>query len=175
MLNIKTQGLENAMALLKTLQHMGTAIKEVQLLAKDRVESAADNAEIIGHLIAQHRDFFSPNDEMVSKIDKVMVETMEEELTKQTVKRVSTGKDQKKVANAVAAKAFIAGMEVAKDIMRERIENQVTADGSAPLPLSDDYEIQKQRKFGFTTPIGVATGQLLDNLARGTRNIKLKR
>lgn len=174
MLDIKTKGLEQAMALLKTLQHMGNAIKAVQLLGKDREDSNKNNAEIITFLIKQDRDFFSADESMISRIDKKMVEIMEEELTKQTLQRVKTGKSQKSVAQAVAAKAFLAGMEIAKEIMVERIESQTTVDGSAPAELSEQYANWKQAKFGFTT-IGKATGQLLDNLAPGSRNIKLRK
>jgi hypothetical protein len=39
--------------------------------------------------------------------------------------------------------------------------------------LSEEYAAYKKKKFGFTHPIGKATGQLIDNVAPSSKNIKL--
>jgi hypothetical protein len=39
--------------------------------------------------------------------------------------------------------------------------------------LSEEYAAIKKKKFGFTHPIGKATGQLIDNVAPSSKNIKL--
>jgi hypothetical protein len=50
------------------------------------------------------------------------------------------------------------------DAVVERIESQRTATGAAPRELTEAYAKQKQRRFGFVTPIGKASGQLLESL-----------
>jgi hypothetical protein len=41
--------------------------------------------------------------------------------------------------------------------------------------LTPKYAALKKKKFGFTHPIGKASGQLLDNVAPASKNIKLNR
>jgi hypothetical protein len=56
-------------------------------------------------------------------------------------------------------------MKEACEIMTTRIESQHTATGGTPLELTEEYADAKERRFGFKHPIGVATGNLLDNLS----------
>jgi hypothetical protein len=53
------------------------------------------------------------------------------------------------------------------------IENQTWKGGGGDL--SEDYAARKQKQHGFTHPIGVASGQLLDNVSPISKNIKFNR
>jgi hypothetical protein len=89
--------------------------------------------------------------------------------------RAEIEKRAKEIANEIAGKALIASMEKVKDIIAERIESGVDYMGDKVEELSDDYEEYKENKHGHIYPIGIATGQVIDNLTPGKRNIRLKR
>lgn len=176
MLTIEQKGLEQAMNMLKTINRLGNAVKSLELRAKDRIESKApNNAKIMQQLIRDERDFFSPNDELIAEMDKAMVFAMEQELIKQT-KIVAAGhKSMKQAATVVASKGFIEASEVWRRTIVKRIEGGRTAQGTVPKELSEKYKKWKLKIVNFTHPIGKLTGQLLDNMAPGRRNIKLRK
>lgn len=183
MLNVETEGLGAAMEMLETLKKMGARAQSARLLAKEREDSNLNNAEIITRLIEQDRDFFSPDNEMISAIEVKMVQAMEKTIQKQLDRKSRNDKKKKKpgnqqsakaAANQVASEGLYAGMDKATEIMRERIKAQRTAGGGSPEELSLEYANWKQAKYGYTT-IGKLTGQLLDNLGPGKRNTKLGR
>lgn len=185
MIEIEAEGLESAMALMETL-NTKPQIKGITCNTRDRLESnGVNNRQIMEWLAERGRDFFSINDMIVRELDQTMVKAMEKELDKQlkaSIRREKARKrgnyikhSKKKEANVVATRGFRAAMKRLLQIVNERIDNQVTATGGTPSALSEAYQVEKEFKYGFTIPIGVATGQLRDNIVPGNRNIKLTR
>jgi len=185
MIEIEAQGLQAAMELMQTLQTQ-PQVKGIVVNTKERAEGTGiNNKQIMEWLSDSGRDFFSANQIVVKELDQVMVEAMEKELKKQLnmaqkrekARRRGTffKRSKKKEANVVATKGFRAAMKRLLQIVTERIEQQITASGAPPAALSESYQVEKEFKHGFTIPIGVATGQLLDNITPGNRNIKLTR
>lgn len=165
--------------MLKAIQKVGSGIKGAVLNAKERHDANINNAAIMTALMKQDRDFFSPDKEMIDRVQLAMIEAMEKEIVKlrdQTAMFDKKGKplaqkSEKAAANKIAMAGLFAGMEVVKEVISTRIDNQETVGGGSPAELSPSYEAWKQKKVGFIT-IGKLTGQLLDNLAPGRRNIK---
>lgn len=172
MFALSVKGLPAAKKLLKTAEKLGSAIKGAQLNAKSRGDSAKTNAEILEYLAEGGRDFVTPDSETLRKIEETIAGHLEEGLER--IKRGNLKKSEKAAATEIAAKAFKEGATVWNDKISQNISDGKTADGQVE-ELSEEYARQKQRRYGFTKPIGVATGQVRDNVAPGGRNIKLTR
>lgn len=173
MLEIGVKGLDEVQGFLKALRKLGSIIKAAELNAKDRQDGDATNAQILDWQKEQGRDWISEDSEMNKAIEKAMSESFQESFNKVTIKTM--GKNPKGLASSIASKGFLAAMDAAKKTVTERIEEQKGAGGSSIKELSEQYLKEKQRKYGFADPPGKATGQLLDNLAPGPRNTKLRK
>jgi hypothetical protein len=163
--------------MLKQLQKIGSKLGGVKLNAKRRkaytfeTQSAnLDNAQIIKNLKASGRDFVGTaktNKTIMAKLSK----TFKVEITRylKTVK----AKTRQARADKAAAKALLNMGESFKAEILKRLNTGRNADGSAVRPLTEEYKRFKSRQFGRTDPVGWASGQLADNLAPGTRNLRL--
>ena len=187
LIDIQTQGLAQAQDLLATLKKMGAKPRSVDLHGKQRLEgNDANNAEVLGWLKNTGRDFITPTKEMMDEIGEALKNEIEEGLIKAKARRAARAvtasakqtpykpKGDDQLAKSVMNRALKNAMFKAMKIMSDRINNQETADGVL-TELTEKYAAYKQKKFGFTRPIGKATGQLIDNLAQSARNIKLRR
>jgi len=146
------------------------------LNSKIREENSdKNNAEILGYLIKGGREFTSidiNNDrELISAVSSEMKKTILEQIDKYP----NLKKESDRIAKQIMAKALMKGMEIAKKIISERISSGKNKDGSAVKDLSLKYADYKEKTYGHKYPIGVATGQLLDNLGPGARNVRLRR
>ena len=188
LIDIETKGLAEAQELLATLEKMGAKKRSVDLHGKERLESgsSANNAQIMEWLKDTGRDFITPTQDMMAKIGQKLSDEIEDGLVKAYARRAARAikahakqkpykpKGDDQLARSVMNRALKNAMFEAMEIMTERIEKQETADGVLK-ELTEAYAAYKQKKFGFTTPIGKATGQLIDNLEPAARNIKLRR
>ena len=169
MMSLDVKGLGKAQKLLKVLGKLGNSIRAVDLNAKSRQDSSEkNNAEILEHLAEGGRDFVTPTDETMKKITRALVDNLELEIRKlKTSKASVTGAAKKAAANAFHAAAMVWQEEITRRIK----EQDWVGDGG---DLSPEYAKYKENKYGFQTPIGVATGQVRDNVAPERRNLRLK-
>jgi hypothetical protein len=87
-------------------------------------------------------------------------------MTMRQIRRSSkTRTELSRRANSAVKVAWRDMMKEACEIITTRIEKQVTAQGGKPSDLTPEYAAYKKRKFGFEIPIGLASGNLLDNLS----------
>lgn len=166
---VGVKGLGKAQKMLKTLAKLGNSIKAVELNAKEREgDSDLNNAEVLDYLAEAGRDFVTLSPKEQDKLKEIL----EEKLGK-GIKRVKESDDPNRKAKEVVAKAFIeAGMYWQERITAHIEEQDWIGDGGE---LNEDYAKKKEKEHGFRKPIGVATGQVKDNVQPGKRNLKLKR
>lgn len=167
--SIKGKGLGRAKKLLKTIKKLGGAIKAAELNAKAREGSdGLDNAQVLDYLAESGRDFVTLSDTEQEEMSGILIDELTE-----GIKKVKEADNPEKKAKNVAAKAFIAAALYWQKKITEHIEEQKwIGDGG---DLNEDYASTKEKKYGFRKPIGVATGQVKDNVAPSKRNIRLKK
>ena len=185
-IEIEAEGLEVANELIEFtrsfLDAAGNLVTGCGLHAKARKSAdGVENDEIANWLIGGGRDFFSLNDweagEVAAMFAKV-VQSQMDTIAKKQIRAAGKGlKGIEKVAamtkasaagpgldaqraTQVAGKAYKEAMAKWMHIVSDRIDKQQTVYGGSPDALTPEYAAQKQKDFGFTTPIGVATGQL---------------
>jgi hypothetical protein len=182
-LEIEAQGIGRANMLMEAALAFAkdSTITSVDLHAKTRKDGDANNVEIANELIKRARDFFSIRDEEAERIAQsaaIEAQRMLDHLASRPADKgiALAGKAQATThATQAKAKALIAAMKTYMDITGEHFDSQTTITGS-PAALSPEYAADKQRVFGFTDPIGVATGQLRENFdPSNSGNIRLRR
>jgi len=147
-------------ALLKQIEKLDTAIVGVELLGR-RLDGM-DSQIIVEQLIERDRDFFSP--------DNAVAETVAAAAAIELEKRLSAAAelDRPDPSDTTLASAmFMAAMKAYMAAVVDRIESQRTVSGAGPRELTPEYAAHKLRTFGFETPIGKASGQLLAALTPG--------
>jgi hypothetical protein len=169
-MNIKQQGTEEFQAALKLLKKLGARIYGAELLDTPRLDSDNTNTDIVDFLTRSGRDFFSlGNDE--GKILQMATDQIIKGIDNAMSKKGEVGQGR---ANSIMGGALKKALKahVNKNVLK-RIKTKKTAKGGTPDKLSDDYKKWRQSKFGIPQDkIGVATGQLLEALARGTIRLK---
>ena len=146
-------------ALFEQLKDLDTKYAGVELIG--RRADGVDYTKLMQGLIDTGRDFFSADQPVADAVAQAMATAIEDSVAGLAKKGRTATDDQ------LALKGLKAAMEEYMAQVVKRIENQTVADGGGPEPLSPAYAKYKERKFGFTTPIGKATGQLLQSLAPG--------
>jgi hypothetical protein len=177
---VEHSGLEEANMMLKALEKIARVRRSADLNSKHRREgnSKLNNAEIFKFLADGGRDFVTPSSKALEAIDKAAVAKIEQGLARYKVghkggRLINAGNMTQSQARQVQAKALVDAAQVwMAEITRRINDGDWTGDGDPKLV--EEYERYKNKKFGFAYPIGKATGQLLDNVAPGTRNIKLR-
>jgi hypothetical protein len=177
---IESKGLEQAGQLLRALEKISKTRMTADLNAKERHDDARlNNAEILQFLASQGRDFVTPSTEALKDIDEAALKEIEQGLAKYKVGRsgsriVNKGDMTEVKARGVMGSALRrAAAEWQKEITRRIEEGDFTGGGDPKL--EEEYEKYKLSQYGFAYPIGKATGQLLDNVAPASRNLKLRR
>lgn len=171
MFTIEPEGLGKAKALLDVVMALGSAIRAVELNAKKRKEGGDNtNAEILEFLADSGRDFVTLSDADKREMESTLVAWLEKGLGG----NIRSGQDFRAFATEIAAKAFTEAAKFWQDKISENIRNGKSKDGPVE-DLSPEYKNQKQKKYGFVYPIGVASGQLRDNVAPESRNLKLRK
>jgi DNA-binding transcriptional MerR regulator len=184
-IDFKARGLDEALKeikkIIKALEKAGSSIKGVALHARNRDDSSASNAQILEWLKEGGRDFVTNSSEDNEALAKVAAAEIERRLntalSKKAVaaKAAETGREASQVATEISAAYLMAAMKKYMEQISDRIRSQKSNNGSLK-PLSESYAEWKKKKVGNAEPIGVLTGQLLDNLdgsGLGGRNIKL--
>jgi len=165
---VHTEGLDEAMAAIKsmqkTLQMAGSVARGVKLNEKQRVAEPGEPIPPIGttraimvSLAEQGRDFFSLRSGEGVPLSRAFAAEFERRMAREARKKREISAAR---AGAIARAAFEEMMKAWMRIVSERLTSQATSGGGTPDSLSDSYADWKQRKYHFTTPIGVATGQL---------------
>jgi len=179
---------------MKTIEKLGATLKAAELNAKPRDEDASlNNAQILKYLAEgntkaeklKKRDFISMGSGDAERIAKEYIDNVGPALQrradtisnklKDVQRPVTLEQAAKEAANKIAADALMAAMMEVKRIISDRIEKGVDWTGKPVEDLEDDYKKQKERDHHHIYPIGNATGQVVDNLAPGKRNIRIKR
>lgn len=180
MFQVKQSGLEEADMMLQALQRISKVRRSADLNSKQRHEadSTMNNAQILKFLDDGGRDFVTPSSKALDEMDKAAVTMIEKGLAKYRVghqggRITNAGKMTQAQARGVQSNAIGAAAQIwLKEITRRVKEGDWTGDGDPKLV--EEYEKWKRKTFGFAYPIGKATGQLLDNVAPGSRNIKFR-
>jgi hypothetical protein len=159
-MKITSEGDDRFAALLKQIEKLSTRFHGVRLIGKR--QDGVDSDDIIESLIERNRDFFSPDDAVAEDVASAAAEELEKRLA-----AAASEKRPNPTDNALAAAMLKAAMMAYMKAVVERIESQRTASGAAPQKLTPAYAAYKEKTFGFITPIGKASGQLLENLTPG--------
>lgn len=167
-IELEARGLKEAQDRIKGViamaNEMGARIRGVALLPKTRKTESGEptppkttNATIVEELIASGRDFFTLRSAEANAVAGVVDAAFQRRIASHKAKMTP------QQARGAAVGALIEAMKKYMEIVTKRINRQETATGS-PASLSEGYAAHKQRKYGFADPIGVATGNLLENL-----------
>ena len=183
MFTVEIEGIDEIIGQLKTIQYLGADINTAELNGRLRKESAVNNSTLLRGFSERHNRKYLPLDneedeEISSAAANEIVKTLDYEFERRNISKKTKiiGKEEaKNIANQIMSKALLAAMEKVKEIITRRIENGTDLNGMTVPDLKPEYKRKKEREFGFAYPIGVATGQLIDNLSPGARNVRLKR
>lgn len=189
-LDVKAHGLEEVVARLKMLrEEFGSRLGGVVLYAVARKEGGKDNVAIAEslafskykHAGVKRRDFFGVKKPLPQEDQQRIANAFMARFNATfTLPRPSATDSfairaaNRKEAQDVAGGCLREAMQTYMAIVSQRIADQNTVDGVLD-PLSEEYADWKEHEYGFRTPIGVATGQLLENINpyNAGRNIKL--
>ena len=185
-LTLETRGLQTLQKALGALQKLGASLGAVELNSHPREDSETTNAEILQWLEYSGRDFITPSSGDAEDIAHSFADELERRLGDEFSKGAfwdkwdeqPSGKKQEAFANELAAASLKQAMLKYMEQVYHRIQSQNTNNPPFNDELNPDYEAWKLKTFGFTKPIGKATGQLTNNLnpdGLGSRNIRLKK
>jgi len=199
MISVEVEGIEEAQAMLKTLETYGNTINAAEVLGHKRESDTGasrdiNNAEILEWLADDGRNFYELDDAEMAKIDRKFVAMLSKGLerwthltTKGTQRSMmrTLGRGLKsgnlggalldqaaKAARQIMGSSLRATCKLYLKIISENVENGRWLGHRGDL--TKEYADYKQKKYGFTHPIGVASGQLRANIAPLSRNIKLR-
>jgi hypothetical protein len=175
---VEVTGLENSMAMLRTLEKIAKVKRSADLNAKQRIEEGDNNAEILEYLADGGRDFVTPSKKSLDEMDKSALDVIEKSLAAFKVTTTGGRITNKSALSQQQAREVLSNalMAAAQDWMREitRRINEADWTGDGDRKLSPEYEAYKRKHFKSVYPIGIASAQLLANVAPGSRNIKFR-
>jgi hypothetical protein len=154
------EGIARFRALFEQLEKLDSSFSGVQLIGARA--DGVDSDDIIESLVERDRDFFSADDALANTVAEAMAREIEKRMQAAAAK-----KRPEPVSDALAAAGLREAMKAYMKEVSDRIFQQRTSGGGAPRGLTPAYAAYKVRKFGFETPIGQATGQLLQALTPG--------
>lgn len=162
-------------------------------MAAKKIASGTQNSEILSYLKTGGRDFITVLPQDVDAVQSAFVEEVIRRMPSAAnagsrnvagAMTLAAGSAFSKINDAatkhakeVARAGLIKAMKTLMRTVSWRIKSQTAATGSLK-PLSKSYSEWKLRRYGFIIPIGVASGQLLDNInpdGTGIRNIRIVR
>lgn len=170
-LHVEDRGLKEAMAALKELEHVCSGAigpNTAELHSKERKDgSPENNAEILEKLTKHFVDYVS----LTNKADESRVyQPVADEIVKRMQVALSAqgqGIDQMKGAEIRSA-ALLDGLKAYMELVVERFQDQLPARGTM-RKVSPGYATQRKARFGVAEDVvGIASGDLLDNLASGS-------
>lgn len=157
---ITLQGDTEFQELFRQIEELSTRFAGVRLIATR--EDGRDTDKIVDGLTAHGKDFFSSDDAVAELVAEASAAEIEKRMQAAAKKgRPAPGDD------ALAGSMLRAAIKAYSEAVKDRIESQRVAGGGSPDPLTPEYAAYKERKYGFTSPIGKASGQLLEGLAVG--------
>jgi hypothetical protein len=183
-INHANEVIAEAMAFVRSL---GSEFRGVDLRGKTRVtdddeEIGLNNATVAQWLADGGRDFFSSDQIIADRCAGIITAEIERRLAAaarrkpRKTRRGAKPRSKQRQINNITGGALRLAMYAYIEYVRARILQGRLADGSGPDELSVAYAAHKRKEFGFTHPIGVASGQLLDNLdSMNTGNIRLRK
>lgn len=196
--SLEVEGIDTMSELLVMLREIGTTVNGAQLRGAKRVDAeGTSNDDILAGLVLSGRDFVGPTDGDINaaadsfsktvqtrlekfarsrRAKKLGAKSIEELKALQSIGYAKDGSAQR-LAQEIASASLKEAIFTWMDAIMSRIENQQTATGGL-TPLSETYAAYKRKKWGFESPIGKASGQLLDNLdssGTGERNVRITR
>jgi hypothetical protein len=173
-LNLK--GMPEIKKLVKLLNSLGSSYSGAEFLAKNRKELGQGhntNRHILEWLKEDGRDFLSMTEADIKKIEKAF----SDEVVRKTERIASRNAGNfGQALDSIMVSALRKAILCMVGIIQKRVEDGVDFKGSnlkSTADLTEDYKKQKQEKHGFQYPIGVATGQLLDNLNPNNQSVKI--
>lgn len=180
-IGLKAEGMKPIQAKLAALENIvnGSLYKAVELNDKTRsdkqgvFEDDKTNAEILGYLKEQGRDFVDTSPSESERVAGAFVARIEDFMDKIYS---AEGKGIMRAGRNAAANAWKSAMERLMVIVTEHIESGNFTGGGNP-ELSPAYARFKEAAVGFQKPIGKFSGQLIDNInpnGPSSRNIKVK-
>ena len=205
--SVEAEGIQEMLEILETLRAIGSTLNGAKLRNIKRVDSTptmgprqqveTKNSEVLRYLMESGRDFVSAVPETIADMAEEFAKEVEFRMAKfaktRTAKKLGVSNayeyaalakigyaDKEKVerlANEIAGAALKAAIYVWMRDIEERINKQEPVDGVL-TPLSDGYATWKRNVFGFETPIGKASGQLLENLdasGAGARSVVISK
>ena len=161
MIELEAKGLDDIIRKLEKMQSEIGGIRGVELNPIPRAEGDVSNADLLEYLKLQGHDFIT----LSASEENRIAQAFDKELQRRI--------DRDQMEKAAAAGALRSAMNAYMDIVSEKIESQEGAG-----ELTEAYKKQKIEQYGFDKPIGVATGQLRDNLnskGPGRSMIRIKR
>ena len=198
-LSMEIEGLDAVVQALREIQGAAQQLsaKSVELLSVAREEGDRTNAQILRYLDEQGREFRQIGRSEAQRVAKRAAAELENEIKKLLKKANSKSKSKRGAAGRATAARMVSGakgedvdklaaqqtvrvmraaMRELMKIVREHIENQTGPDGARlnRFYLTDEYEEYKERRWGFTYPIGKRSGQLLENLNESVSSGKIR-
>jgi hypothetical protein len=147
-------------ALLEQLKQLDTRFSGVELIGSRA--DGVDSNDIVTSLIEHNRDFFSESSDLGDEVAQAMAE----EIEKRSQAALDKGRPDPS-DDVLASSGLMAAMKAYMAGVVARIDAQRTATGGAPDGLTEKYAAYKEKRWGFKTPIGKASGQLLSALTPG--------
>jgi hypothetical protein len=133
---------------------------------------------IVDSLIENGRDFFTPDSKIAEDVARAFAAEVEKRAQaafkrrRRAIRKATRTGSQLVAAktmsdDAIAGAALREGMKAYMMGVMDRLSEQRTSSGGAPDSLTPEYAAYKEKRWGFVTPIGVASGQLLASLIPG--------
>ena len=161
MISVKAVGLDEANRALERAFGTATAIAAVQLTSKKREDEPDTSAQVLQDLAGGGRDFAYASSDLTGQIAATVARGVQAQINARAQN-----------VDSAAAKVYTAAMKTYREAVVARINSGDWEGGGGDL--SPAYAAEKREKHGFTYPIGIATGQLIRELATAGR-IKLIR
>jgi len=156
------KGDKEAKRMMQAVAAISTRFRNATIKGGGRTEGGS-NADVAEGLRDQGRNFFET---------QTTADAAAKAFAKMTELVAVKAKHKPTASDALIGQVWIAAMKAAATAAVKNIESG-QFDGGGNHSLTPDYSAQKQKKHGFTMPIGKATGQLLNNLSAHVGNIKL--
>ena len=164
LIDLKAEGMEEAQKLMKKLTALGATTVAVELNTRSRTDGV-DVMKIIEGLHDTGRKFTVVDEKLANDVGTEFVDVAMTMLA-----------DKKSNAKNIANRAFLQCMNVALKEFAKRLEtNKGVPGGVKPIPPDSAYAAYKIKKHGSLDPVGIATKELLAQLAPDSANVNLKK
>ena len=172
--SVEFKDLDIAKDLNKYLKNLGGNIEGVEFVAnKRREDGSLTNKNILVFLKDGGRDFVTMTKQDTIKVQRAFTTTVANKMRTLKTKDVKRFSSQ---LNKIVVEALKQSLLTMIGIIEKRLKAGKDYKGSSlrtSKDLSDQYKKQKQDKYGHIYPVGIASGQLVDNVKPDEKNIKI--